>query len=166
MPWKECDRMSLRQEFVELAAVEGANKAQLCRRFGISRKTGYKWLGRYEQQGPTGLQDQSRRPKRFRHPTSQVMEQSVLRVRSKHPCWGGRKIHARLKQLGYEQVPVPSTITAILHRHGLINAEESVKHKPFVRFERAQPNELWQMDFKGEFKLANGQMVLPLDPAG
>ena len=64
MPWKECDRMSLRAELLALATQEGANFSVLCRRFGISRKTGYKWLRRFERDGPLGLADRSRRPQR------------------------------------------------------------------------------------------------------
>ena len=82
---------------------------------------------------------------------------AVLAVRAAHPAWGGRKIRARLLALGWVQVPAASTITAILHRQGLINPEDSAKHKAWQRFEAAAPNDLWQMDFKGHFAAAAGR---------
>jgi transposase InsO family protein len=162
MAWKECDCVSLRREFVSLGAVEGANLALLCRRFGISRRTGHKWLARFREEGEAGLADRSRRPHRFRSPTPAAMEQQVLAVRQEHPQWGGRKIAARLEHLAVEAIPAASTITAILRRHGEIAAEESAKRKALIRFERPEPNDLWQMDFKGEFRLSNGQWCHPL----
>lgn len=162
MGWKECDCVCLRREFVSLASVDGANVSALCERFEISRKTGYKWLARFCQEGETGLADRSRRPHRLRSPTPVEIERRVLQVRDEHPRWGGRKIHARLKHLGMRTVPAPSTITAILHRQGRIAEEESSKRGAFVRFERSLPNELWQMDFKGEFRMSNGRWCYPL----
>jgi len=162
MPWKECDAVSERREFVALAMVEGANVAALCRRFGISRRTGYKWLRRFKESGLAALADRSRRPWRFRQPTPPVMESKVLAVRDAHPTWGGRKIAARLRHLGEHSVPAPSTITAILHRHDRIDPAESAKRGPWRRFEHAAPNDLWQMDFKGEFKMTNGRWCYPL----
>jgi transposase InsO family protein len=90
------------------------------------------------------------------------MEQAVLEVRRVHCCWGGRKIRDALVLQGYRELPSPSTITAILHRHGQIDPRESAKRKELTRFERAAPNELWQMDFKGQFKLGDGQWCYPL----
>jgi len=90
------------------------------------------------------------------------MEHQVLAVRDAHPSWGGRKIHARLKHTKHNDVPAPSTITSILHRHGLIDPAQSAKRQATRRFERAEPNELWQMDFKGEFRMSNGQWCYPL----
>jgi transposase InsO family protein len=90
------------------------------------------------------------------------MVAKILQVRDEHPCWGGRKIRRRLQDVGETEVPAASTITAILHRHGRIDPEESQKRHPLTRFEREQPNELWQMDFKGEFRLTNGHYCYPL----
>ena len=81
MAWKECDRVSLRREFVSLASVEGAKFSVLCERFGISRKTGYKWLLRFQEGGEADLADRSRRPHTFRSPTVDEVEQAVLAVR-------------------------------------------------------------------------------------
>lgn len=162
MSWKECDRVSLRREFVKLALVEGANMSALCRQFGISRKTAYKWLGRFRGLGEGGLVDRSRRPLTHRAPTPAEMEARVLAVRDEHPAWGGRKIRARLMALGETRPPAASTITEILRRHGRIAPAESARRKPYGSFERSRPNELWQIDFKGEFKMSNGRYCYPL----
>ena len=126
MPWKELSLMSLRKEFISLVLGEGSKFSQLCARFGISRKTGYKWLNRYRRDGMVGLADRSRRPQRSPGRTPASMEGEVIRIRSDHPAWGGRKIAARLVALGRENVPAPSTITAILARHGYIDPAESL----------------------------------------
>jgi transposase InsO family protein len=90
------------------------------------------------------------------------MEAKVLGVRSEYPTWGGRKIKRVLEDQEVKGVPAGSTITAILRRHEQIDPQEAQKHKPFQRFERAQPNELWQMDFKGYFALSSGGYCHPL----
>lgn len=155
MPWLEVSVMELRAEFVMLARQEGANVSALCRRFGISRKTGYKWLSRAAGE-PAELGDRPRRPRCSPRRTPPALERAVLAVRSEHPCWGGRKIARRLADLGKAQVPAPSTVTAILRRHGVALGQAGTA-QPFQRFERQRPNELWQMDFKGHFALASGR---------
>jgi len=162
MSWEVRTEMSERTTFCALATQEGANISALCREYGISRKTAYKWLGRYSAEGKAGLSEQSRRPKTMPAQTNGAMEAKVVAVRKQHPRWGGRKIHHLLLQRGEEGVPSPSTITAILHRHHLIDAEESQKHHAFVRFVRALPNQLWQMDFKGHFALTASGRCHPL----
>jgi len=157
MPWKVQGAMSQREEFMSLASVEGANVADLCRRFGISRTTGYKWLKRFAREGRAGLTERSRRPHSSPVHTAAQVERMVLGLRDSHRAWGGRKLRARLQALGYEQVPAASTITAILRRRGRLDAEESAKHKAFTRFEHERPNALWQMDFKGHFALEQGR---------
>ena len=149
--------MSLRREFVMLARAEGANIRELCRRYGIQPRIGYKWLARYAREGEAGLADRSRRPKRSPLKTGAETEGKVVALRRQHPCWGGRKLRRRLVELGESEVPSASAITAILHRHGLIAPEASGKAGPFQRFERAWPNELWQMDFKGHFAVLSGR---------
>ncbi len=162
MSWKKCDPMSERMEFVRLADGDGGNFSALCERFGVSRKTGYKWLKRWREEGQEGLEDRSRRPQDSPNRTEDVIERMVLEIRSEHPAWGGRKIRKRLEKLGVASPPAASTITAILHRHHQISKEESSKHRAFGSFERAEPNELWQVDFKGEFKLSNKKLCYPL----
>jgi transposase InsO family protein len=162
MPWKESTPMSERREFVQLAMTEDVNMRCMCRRFGISAKTGYKWLNRYGKSGESGLQDCSRRPHHSPYRTTPSMEQAVLKVREAHPAWGGRKIRTWLNGKGYQPLPSPSTITAILHRYGAIDPVESSKHIPWQRFEAPLPNALWQMDFKGHFPLLNRLRCHPL----
>lgn len=162
MPWQETTVMSSRREFVILATVPGANVAQLSQRFGISRKTAYKWLERYREAGEDGLADQSRRPHGSPRRTSPEVEQAVLAVREAHPAWGGRKIRARLLADGSGHAPTASTITAILARHERLDPEESSKHRAWKRFESEAPNQLWQIDFKGHFPLTEGGRCHPL----
>jgi transposase InsO family protein len=156
MPWKEVSVISLRKEFVEFAR-NGGNISLLCERFGISRETGYKWIRRYTASGESALIDQSRRPVNSPGRVCDSTENAVLKIRGEHPVWGGRKIRRRLQNLGYGDVPAASTITAILKRHGLIDESESQKHLPFQRFERQNPNDLWQMDFKGHVVCPEGR---------
>lgn len=157
MPWREVSAVSLRKEFVTLARGEGAVIRELCRRYGVSPRTGYKWLERYGLEGETGLEDRSRRPQHSPECTPPAMEAAVLEVRAQHPAWGGRKIRRWLQDQGHPRVPAASTITAILHRHGQIDLDEGAKHRPWQRFEHPVPNALWQMDFKGHFALAQGR---------
>ena len=161
MPWQEQSTMSLRREFVSLAQQEGTSMAELCRRYGISRKTGYKWVARHQASGPAGLADQSRRPAHSPARTPAAMERLILAARTAHPAWGGRKLHHFLLQQGHAEVPAPSTITAILARHGRLNPEATTPHH-WQRFEHPAPNDLWQMDFHGHRALEDGQRVHPL----
>jgi len=153
MPWRISSAMSQRHEFVMLANQPQSNMRQLCRQFQISPGTGYKWLKRFRREGIQGLNEQSRRPQHSPKRTVEKIEQAVIAERQAHPAWGGRKLRARLLALGQAEIPSPSTITNILRRHELIAAADSAKHKPFIRFEHEQPNDLWQMDFKGHFAL-------------
>jgi transposase InsO family protein len=161
MPWKEVSTVSLRLEFVTLAQHEAVPFRELCRRFGISAKTGYKWLRRFRCGGPAALEDQARRPHHSPGRTGAATERAVLDLRARHPAWGGRKLRARLQALGQAEVPAASTITAILRRHGLLGGRAG-QPRDFVRFEHAAPNDLWQMDFKGHFALADGRRCHPL----
>ena len=157
MPWRVSSIMSARHEFVLLASQPKANIRALCRHFGISSATAYKWLDRFQNEGVPGLVDRSRRPRHSPGKTATLIEDAVLEMRRKHPAWGGRKLKQRLLDLGQQQVPSASTITAILQRHQMIDAAEAVKHQPFLRFEHDAPNDLWQMDFKGDFPVARGR---------
>lgn len=159
MVWTERSTVSLREEFVHLASQEGANRRALCRRFGISAKTGYKWLARAAQ-APVGqtvlaLHDRSRRPHASPGRSAAATEQAVLAVRREHPAWGGRKIARRLLDLGHAAL-APSTVTHILHRYGLIMPAASEAATPWQRFEHEAPNQLWQIDFKGRFDTIAG----------
>src|SRR6266536_2699649 len=97
MPWKVNTFMSSRKEFVELANQDEANIRDLCRKFGISAKTGYKWLDRYEAGGPSGLEEKSRRPVHSPNQTAKSIEDAILDVRNEHTSWGSRKIDRWLR---------------------------------------------------------------------
>lgn len=156
MPWKAQNMMSLKHEFVLLAGREDTNMRELCRRFEVSPQTGYKWLKRFAQEGAQGLKERSRRPSSSPAISHAGVEEAVVALRRKHPAWGGRKISRRLLDLGSAPV-APSTVTSILHRHGLITAEASQAAKHWTRFERDEPNALWQADFKGYFATPEGR---------
>lgn len=157
MPWREVTIVSQRFEFVMLAQAEGCNVSTLCKRFSISRKTGYKWLSRFKEAGMDGLADLSRRPHQSPSITKKQIEDVVIELREAHPAWGSRKLQTVLKNRGHEGVPAASTITTILRRRNKIDPEESVKHTAFTRFEHENPNDLWQIDFKGHFAMRNGR---------
>jgi transposase InsO family protein len=171
--------------------MEGANVRALCRQYHICPRTGYKWLERYRLEGVGGLADRSRRPHSQPRQTLGAVEDAVIAVRKAHPAWAGRKISSSLqaaltdpealqelkREVGpsvdalvagigcierAEDVPAPSTIGSILKRRGYIDEEEATRHKPFLRFEYAAPNELWQMDFKGSFAFPSGKRCYPL----
>ena len=147
MPWMESSRMSQRREFVALAQQEAIPFAELCRRFGVSRKTGYKWVGRED------LTDRSRRPRTSPNQTAGELAKRVIEVRQRHPAWGGRKIARWLSDRNVVDVPHPSTISHILRREGLLGAAKPGQGVAYKRFEHAAPNALWQMDFKGHFAM-------------
>lgn len=140
--------MSLRREFCELASQDDANVSALCKRFRISRKTGYKMLERFRAEGEAGLANRSRRPTVSPRLSDPVLVERVLALRTEHPTWGGRKLKRRLEDLG-ETAPAASTITEMLRRAGCLDPAKSAQHRPFQRFVHAAPNDLWQMDFKG-----------------
>jgi transposase InsO family protein len=154
MPWREVSVMEQRREFLRLARQEGANRRELCRRFGISPQTGYKWLSRGES-GEAGLEDRSRRPHRSPGRSDCALEAAVLALRDVHPVWGARKLAQCLKRAGHA-APAISTVHAILKRHGRI-VERPGGPAATLRFEMAAPNQLWQMDFKGWVVLGNGK---------
>src|SRR3954454_7900851 len=140
MPWKEVSIMSEREEFVRLALQEGANISELCRRFSISRPTGYKVLGRYQVQGRAGLVDRSRRPVHTPTRVEARMEALIVQMRQAHRAWGARTIRARLLAQGHCELPERSTVHAVLLRHGLVDPEHSDQHSAFKRFEHDRPN--------------------------
>lgn len=149
MPWEERSRMSLRQEFVNLVGNGELSVTETCRRFSISRKTGYKWLKRYAEEGALGLADRSRRPHHIAFQIPRRIEDEIVSWRNKHPTWGARKIRRKLQDAETSLVLATSTITAVLHRHDLIGEESPGGRQDWQRFEHPYPNGLWQMDFKG-----------------
>ena len=159
MPWKDKTVEELRKEFVE-AAKSCENFSSLCREFGITRTTGYKWVKRYED-GEL-LSDRSKRPNVTANKTPKVIEDQIIKTRTVHPGWGAKKIKVSLEKRGVE-MPCVKTVNNILNRYHFITKEESLKHKAFTRFEKERCNEMWQTDFKGEFKMQDGNYCFPLD---
>ena len=133
MPWKAMSAMDQRREFVALALQDGANRRELCRRFGISPPTAYKWLERAAAGGGEWPGDLSRRPRHSPTRSSAEIEASVLKVRDAYPAWGARKIARVLEREGFES-PACSTVHAILQRHGRINDRKTPGAAP-GRFE-------------------------------
>lgn len=159
MPWKERTVEEERKEFV-LAAESSRNFSALCREYGITRKTGYKWVGRYRS-GEI-LSDRSRKPNKVANRTDRETEQQIISLRKENPGWGAKKLKRVLEAQGYV-MPSVKTVNNILNRYGCISEEESLKHKPFIRFEKERCNEMWQTDFKGEFKMADNNYCYPLN---
>ena len=163
MPWKACDLVTLRLELLALAQQPGADRSALAKRYGISRKTLYKWLARFADCDPAALADRSRRPRNWPNQTGPLVEAHALAIRRSHPAWGPRKIHAvMLRQLPFDQVPSISSIGRILRRNDCIATQASEAGGRYRRFEHPHPNDLWQMDFKGDFALAGGGRCHPL----
>lgn len=160
MPWENRSVEEQRLIFAQEAQVT-QNFSALCREYGISRCTGYKWLERYERQEP--LCDRSHARKFVGNKTDPETEQLILSVRHENPAWGGKKIRAVLLGRGYTDLPCVKTFNNILKRNGCIRPEDSLAHTPYKRFARAHCNELWQTDFKGEFKMLDGNYCYPLD---
>jgi len=159
MPWNQVSIVEQRLRFLIEASPRTETMIELCRRYGVSRKTGYKWLKRYKQCGTlAALKDQPRRPQRSPRRTSAKRAERVLAVRDQKG-WGADKIAYVLKQEGLELPAI--TVHRILKRHGRIKPESAVRLTG-KRFERASCNELAQMDFKGDYRLAGGRKCYPL----
>ena len=160
MPWESKTVEELRKEFI-IAAENSSNFSLLCREFGITRRTGYKWIERAKETGD--LSDRSHARKSINNKTDEKTEKLILSLRADNPGWGGKTLRKVLINNGYEDLPCVKTFNNILKRNGCISQEESLKHTPFIRFEKEKCNEMWQTDFKGEFLTADGKYCYPLD---
>ena len=156
MPWNEVSAMTLRNEFIILAVQNIIPFSELCRRFNISRKTGYKWLNRCEVNNLESCRDQSKRPINSPNKTSFEIEELIKNTRLKFPEWGGRKLKRYLENEGELNIPAASTITAIIKRNDLLSTSSASSQASWIRFEHEQPNDLWQMDFKGPISTSSG----------
>src|SRR5271170_7334260 len=157
MPWKESSVMDERIRFV-IRLKDGESMAGLCREFGISRKTGYKIVDRYEECGLEGLTDRARRPHRYANQLPEQIEASIVAAKREKPNWGARKIRERLlRRLPHEiKVPAISTIHAVLDRHELVSKSRKrlrTKAEGTPLSLGSKPNDLWCTDYKGEFQL-------------
>jgi transposase InsO family protein len=166
MPWSEIDRMEQRARFV-LEALEGRfTMSELCYRYGISRKTGYKWIQRYHRHGALGCEDRSRAPRTHPNRTERRIAARIVKLRKKYPNWGARTLHAYLIEADAETSwPCPSTIGEILKRNGLVRKRRRRSPRTTWRPARTaadRPNRVWTADFKGQFRLGNGALCYPL----
>jgi transposase InsO family protein len=152
--------MRCREEFLSLVSQPGSNFSQLCRRFGISRKTGYKWRQRWRQNHDQELGDRSRRPLHSPLRTATKIETQVLAIHDQY-TWGARKV-AHCLERDQQIVLAKSTVHSILQRHGRVTTEPELALGTYQRFEQERPNQLWQMDFKGHYALGNGERCHPL----
>ena len=164
MPWKESVIVDERMKFIG-RLLEGDKMAELCREFGISRKTGYKFWGRYKEIGLHALTDRTRRPIRYANQLPMEVEKEILRIKQEKPSWGSPKIREILKRKYPEvKTPAKSTIHSILDRHGLVNRRRRKRFKlegtPLSSTKN--PNDLWCADYKGEFMLADKRYCYPL----
>ena len=158
MPWEETNGMKERLKFIASYLEAGEPFSCVCERFGVSRKTGYKWVEHYESDGMAGLEERSRAPLSHPYAVAGDVVEKILRVRVKHPRWGPRKLRVLL-QRHYPQLVLPaaSTVGEILRKHGLIRKRRRIRRSsPYG--ERlgnyASPNDVWCADFKGHFPVA------------
>lgn len=167
MSWEETDSMRQREQFIIDNSTGLYSVQELAQRYGISRKTAYKWINRYQSEGLAGLGDRSRAPKHCPHQTDEQIILKLLKVRREHPYWGARTVYAYLKKRNPDlQLPSASTIHDIFDRHGAV--EPRAKPRLRTASESAgviiaeAANVLWTLDFKGEFRLGNREYCYPL----
>jgi transposase InsO family protein len=154
-----------KQRFIEDYLLNYYSITELARRFGITRKTAHKWIKRYLEQGPSGLEEQSRRPHSCPWQTDPAVAAEIVALREKHPSWGPKKLLNVLEHRGPER-PLPSIATAarILDRAGLVKRRRRYRraHPGCPQTKAAEPNDIWPADYKGQFRLKNGKYCFPL----
>ena len=165
MPWKECSVVEERLKFV-VRLIDGEPMTDLCREFGISRKTGYKIFNRYKADGAGAFSDRSHRPVRYANQLPPQIESLIVRLKREKPHWGARKLRELLVRRlpGDVRVPAKSTIHAVLDRHDLVATGRRRRQRAngTALSLGAHPNDLWCVDYKGEFKLGDGRYCFPL----
>lgn len=165
MPWRTNNVMDLKMEFVRKALQPGANFRALCRETGISPKTGYKWQQRFLAQGRTGLHEASRRPKSSPAQLPEGVVCELVRLKEAHRAWGPRKIRQLYIRL-YGSAPCESSCKRILSKAGLVEPRRLRSHSAVGRLTSTikveAPNDLWTVDFKGWWRISNGQRCEPL----
>jgi putative transposase len=166
MVWRKTCAMEERMRFVEAVVENEEAFAVVCRRFGVSRRTGYKWLARYEDEGVAGLNDRSRAPQHHRHAIAAPIAEQCLAVRRAHPSWGPVKVRAWLEEHRPRiEWPATSTIGALFDREGLtvkrrVRRRSPPSSAPFAQC--AAANDVWCIDFKGWFVTGDGKRCEPL----
>lgn len=165
MPWRETSRMEERLRFVQDVHRPGWSIAELCRRYEVSRKTGYKWLAAYDRAGSVGLVDGSHRPHRCPHATPPAVVDLILQLQRRY-TWGARKVRRLLEdRVPADQVPTKTTVHRILERHGRVRPRRRSRrrvHGGAPGTPMDQPNAVWTADFKGQFLTGNGVYCYPL----
>jgi transposase InsO family protein len=166
MPWQEESTMQLRQQFVADVQRGVSPVSEVCAAYGISRKTGYKWLARFRADGARALGDRSRRPHTSPAATPVALVQALLDARHRHPTWGPRKLRRLLRQQ-HPSAPWPARSTLALHlrRAGLVVSPRRVRRPGHAGRPQApmdEPNAVWTVDFKGQFRLGDGHRCYPL----
>lgn len=161
MPWEEKSKVMTREEFVKRALSHETSKSMLCKEYGISRPTGDLWIKRYL--AGEDLSDRSKAPFKTANKTPQAIENTVVEYRKKYPAIGATKIHKMLENEEYSNIPSISTINEIFKRNGLITPKASRDATPIKRFNKNNPNEMWQGDFKGHFAMKNNMRCHPLN---
>ena len=166
MPWNQTDPMNERTGFIDTYLAGVYTMSELCSRFGVSRKTGYKWLNRFLDEGRAGLADRSRAPQSCPHRTAPEIERLIVAKRKEKPSWGAPMIVDRLRTAHPDlKLPAYSTAGDILKRHGLIagRRRRRGKAKPErVPLQTTACNQVWGLDYKGQFLLGNAQYCYPL----
>lgn len=166
MPWRETSVMEERLRFVA-RLLEGEGMSEVCRDFGIPRKTGYKIFNRYRQEGLEALTDRSRHPVRYANQLPDQIEAMIVASKRDKPHCGAREIMELLvrKLAGDMRIPSTSTVHAVLDRHWMV-AQAHRRHRNKAEgtdlSHAITPNDLWCVDFKGEFKLGDGRYRYPL----
>jgi len=166
MPWLETAPMDERLRFVQQWKGEEYEKSELCERYGVSRKTGYKWVARFEEEGKRGLVDRSRAPHHCPHKIDADVAALLCAARRAHPTWGARKLIGWLEPRHPAiDWPAPSTVCDLLHREGLVKKRRRRRphvHPGVVAPVTHAPNDLWTADFKGQFRTRDGIYCYPL----
>jgi transposase InsO family protein len=166
MPWKDTTAVDERKSFLTAWARREQSFSALCRYFGISRPTGYKWIERYAESGEVGLEDQSRAPLHQPRAMPEALRSRILSLRDKHPSWGPKKLKAHLEERWPRLAwPARSTIGELLRREGLAHPRPPRRRTPphsEPLSHAAAPNDVWCADFKGWFLTADGQRCDPL----
>lgn len=168
MPWRVTCPMDQRRKFVEEVLGGRAEMSAVCEGYGISRKTGYKWLARFAEGGSPALEDRSRAPLSHPNTTESELVERIIRLRARHPLWGPRKLkHCLGRKEADIQWPAPSTIGDILKRNGLISPRRRRRRQGAQLYEGQLtrglvPNDVWFADFKGWFRTGDGTRVDPL----
>src|SRR5262245_25766565 len=157
MPWHGVSPMDLRWQFVRAVAAGRLSMTELCDQYGISRKTGYKWVARYEGEGRAGLPDRSRRPQHSPTATDPTVVEALCEMRRRHPTWSARKVIGVLRrEQPHRRWPARSTGCALLKAAGLIRDHRQRRDRghagPSPLLPAGVPNDLWTTDFKGEFR--------------